>query len=345
MELNREQIRAIIYYEWIDAKDASVIHGRITQRLGENAVAKATITYWMREFRRGRRSFEDEPRSGRPTTSTTDENVDIVRQLLQANRRITYDELERETKISRGSLQTILNDKLGVQKKMCCFVPHKLTAEQKKMRVDICRENLKMWKNYGMRRINRIITGDETYVHFYDALTRFESKIWVFEDEDPPQVVKRSRTVGKVLYAVFFSSTGLVQAVKLEGQKSVTALWYTTQCLPKVLENVSKTDLFLHHDNASSHTANLTSQYLATNNIKTIPHPPYSPDLAMCDFWLFAGLKRNLRGRSFGSEEELDAAVLEYFNSIPENGWRGAFDMWKSRMERCIEHNGDYFND
>jgi hypothetical protein len=63
----------------------------------------------------------------------------------------------------------------------------------------------------------------------------------------------------------------------------------------------------------------------------------------MCDFWLFAGLKRNLRGRSFQSEEELDSAVFEYFDSIPESGWRGAFVMWKSRMERCIKANGDYF--
>jgi histone-lysine N-methyltransferase SETMAR len=194
-----------------------------------------------------------------------------------------------------------------------------------------------------MSLINRIITGDETYVHYYDAPTHSESKIWVFEDETPPQVAKQNRTIGKVLYAVFFKSTGLIQAVKLEGQKSVTALWYTTQCLPKVFENSPKTGILLLHDNASSHTASLTTQYLAKNNIKIIPHPPYSPDLAMCDFWLFSGLKRNLRGRSFRSEEELDLAVHEYFDSIPESGWRGAFDMWRSRMERCIEAKGDYF--
>ena len=194
-----------------------------------------------------------------------------------------------------------------------------------------------------MRHINRIVTGDETYVHYYEAPTHRESKIWVFEDEDPPQVVKRDRTVGKVLYAIFFRRTGLVQAVKLEGQKSVTALWYTTQCLPKVFGEAENTGLILHHDNAPSHTASLTSEYLAKNNIKTIRHPPYSPDLAMCDFWLFAGLKRNLRGRAFQSEGDLDEAVLDYLNSIPESDWSGAFDMWKSRMERCIEAEGDYF--
>lgn len=140
-----------------------------------------------------------------------------------------------------------------------------------------------------------------------------------------------------------FSTAPALSKVKLEGQRSVTALWFTTQCLPKVFENVSKNGLLLHFDNASSHTSNLTSQFLAESNIKTIPHPPYSPDLEMCDFWLFAGLKRYLRGRSFRTEQELNAAVLEYFDTIPESGWRGAFDTWKSRMERCIEVGWDYF--
>ena len=214
----------------------------------------------------------------------TVDNVELVRQCLHTNRKLTYDDLERETGISRGGLERILNDHLKVKKKMCWFVPHRLSDEQRKLRVEICQENLRMWKNYGMRRIDRIVTGDETYVHYYEAPTHRESKLWVFEDEDPPQVVDRDRTVGKVLYAIFFRTTGLVQAVKLEGQKSVTALWYTTQCLPKVFGDAGKTGLILHHDNASSHTASLTSEYLAKNNIKTIRHPPYSPDLAMCDF-------------------------------------------------------------
>lgn len=186
MDLSREQIRVLIYYEWIDVKDATEIHARITRRLGDNVVSKSTIEYWMREFRFGRQSLGDEPRSGRPPTSMTDENVKIVRDLIRTDPRTTYDQLEHQTKISRGSLHTILHQKLGVHKMVCRFIPHKLTDEQKKARVSICSENLKMWRNHGKSFINKIITGDETYVHYYDAPTRQESKIWVFEDEAPP---------------------------------------------------------------------------------------------------------------------------------------------------------------
>ena len=51
-----------------------------------------------------------------------------------------------------------------------------------------------------------------------------------------------------------------------------------------------------HQDNAPVHNSILVTDYLTQMGIKTVPHPPYSPDLAPCDFWLFPKLKENLRG-------------------------------------------------
>ncbi len=58
--------------------------------------------------------------------------------------------------------------------------------------------------------------------------------------------------------------------------------------------------------NASLHTASLTQKFLVDNRVKTVLHPTYSPDLALCQFWLFLQLKRHLRGVKFNSEEEID---------------------------------------
>ena len=52
----------------------------------------------------------------------------------------------------------------------------------------------------------------------------------------------------------------------------------------------------LHHDNAAPHKAGIATEYL-------LPHPPYSPDLAPCDFYLFPKIKQELSGRSFDSIE------------------------------------------
>jgi histone-lysine N-methyltransferase SETMAR len=78
MELNREQIRAIIYYEWLDTKESREIHGRITRRLEDNSVSISTVKYWLREFRFGRDSLKDEQRSGRPVEATTDKNIATI---------------------------------------------------------------------------------------------------------------------------------------------------------------------------------------------------------------------------------------------------------------------------
>ncbi|GFT55415.1 histone-lysine N-methyltransferase SETMAR [Trichonephila clavipes] len=57
-------------------------------------------------------------------------------------------------------------------------------------------------------------------------------------------------------------SMGLVKAIKLEGQKTVTANWYTSKCLPEILQEVIVMGLMLHHDNASSHIAALLIEFL-----------------------------------------------------------------------------------
>jgi len=52
----------------------------------------------------------------------------------------------------------------------------------------------------------------------------------------------------------------------------------------------------LHHDNAPAHRAVTTNEFLAKHNIPSLPQPPYSPDLAPCDFFLFPQLKKTMKG-------------------------------------------------
>ena len=64
-------------------------------------------------------------------------------------------------------------------------------------------------------------------------------------------------------------------------------------------------DLIIHHDNALAHRSFKVSQLLAKNNMTVIPHPPYSPDLAPCYFFLFPKLKLRIKGRRFDNIEEI----------------------------------------
>ncbi|GFV36901.1 uncharacterized protein TNCV_4766991 [Trichonephila clavipes] len=69
-------------------------------------------------------------------------------------------------------------------------------------------------------------------------------------------------------------STGLVKPNKLDGQKAVTANWYTVQCLPEILQEVNVKGLLAHHGNPFSHTAKLTVEFLKQKQIKVTEHPP-----------------------------------------------------------------------
>ncbi|PNF22071.1 hypothetical protein B7P43_G09295 [Cryptotermes secundus] len=59
-------------------------------------------------------------------------------------------------------------------------------------------------------------------------------------------------------------------------------------------------DWFFHHDNAPAHTALSVRQFLTKNGMTPVSHPPYSPDLAPCDFFLFPRMKRDMKGKNDG---------------------------------------------
>lgn len=100
----------------------------------------------------------------------------------------------------------------------------------------------------------------------------------------------------------------------------------------------------LHHDNAPAHTSLLVREFLAKNNTVMMPQPPYSPDMAPCEyFFLFPKIKRTLKGRRFTSIDDIKSASLKELNAIPKIEFQNCFGDWKKRWRKCIISNGDYF--
>jgi transposase len=72
----------------------------------------------------------------------------------------------------------------------------------------------------------------------------------------------------------------------------------------------------LHHDNATAHASLLTREFFAKNETTVVPQPPYSPDLAPANFFLFPKLKFTLKGRRFESIEEIEENSLTELSAI-----------------------------
>jgi hypothetical protein len=73
----------------------------------------------------------------------------------------------------------------------------------------------------------------------------------------------------------------------------------------------------LHHNNAPAHDA-LNVQFLAKKSIMKLDNPPYSPDLAPCNFWLFPKLKTALKGHRFSDTADIQGHATTILQSIPE---------------------------
>lgn len=347
MELSRENFRGMIFYDFTKGLSQQECFESLKKCFGDRAPTLQTVYNWYNEFKRGRKSLKDEPREGRPKTAVTPENIDAVRELIMQDRHVTYLEIEATLGISATSIHKILHEHLGVRKLCARWIPHLLTDDQKKARVDWCREMIKKYNDGASKSVYYIVTGDESWIYAYEPETKNQSTVWVFQSEENPTKVTRSRSTAKQMVACFFTKTGHVATVPLEKQKTVNSAWYTTICLPEVFGELRKSNakrrIILHHDNASSHTSHQTSEYLATQNIELMGHPPYSPDLAPNYFFLFPTIKNKLRGQRFSSPEGAVEAFKNHVLELSSSDWQKCFDNWFERMQKCIDHHGEYF--
>ena len=100
--------------------------------------------------------------------------------------------------------------------------------------------------------------------------------------------------------------------------------------------------ILFHQDNAPAHTAQKTITKITELKYELLQRPPYSPDLAPSDFWLFPHLKKFLRGKHFSSNEEFIAVVEEYFAGLAESHFHAGINKLEDRWIKCIDLMRDY---
>ena len=188
-----------------------------------------------------------------------------------------------------------------------------------------------------------VVTGDEKWVYFENHPVG----TWELE-ELPRKVPKRGLTNKKLMILVFFSRHGLQLFTKFERGQSVTSETFCEK-LTLLKESLSvrrpvsgMSKIVFHFDNARPHTAKDTKNFLTEENMTIMPHPPYSPDLAPCDYFLFGYLTSKLRGCKFSSEEEAFEASKKICSTLPKKTFQEAIMNWSERLQKCIDNGGEY---
>ena len=210
----------------------------------------------QKRFREGREDVEDDPRSGRPTTSRTNKNVEQVREKVRTDCHLTVKMIADELNMNSERVWRIITEDLGMRKVCVKMVPRLLNDEQKENRVQVCQDILKQLE-ITPDLLSRVATGDESRIFKYDPLTKRQSLEWKSAYSPRPKKARLFKSKIKVMLIAFFDVHGIVHLEFLPQGQTINQIVYKDilrrlMCLirEKRRELWETKSWLLHHDNA-----------------------------------------------------------------------------------------------
>jgi histone-lysine N-methyltransferase SETMAR len=140
----------------------------------------------------------------------------------------------------------------------------------------------------------------------------------------------------------FFGRKSIVHFKFLEQVRTVNQHYYL-EILARLCEAVHQRRpklwpdaWILHHDNAPAHDVLAVREFWPKKLIMKLDHPPYLPDLAPCDFWLFPKLNTALKGHRFSDTADIQGHATSILNRIPKEEFQKCFEQWKHRLSELV---------
>ena len=243
---------------------------------------------WHKRFVEGREDVEDDPKPGRPCTSTTDTNIEKVRQLVRNDRRLTIRVITNKVGMDKETIRTILVDTLGMRKVCAKMVPRLLTEEQKTQRLNACRDILQQMEA-DKKLLENVITGDESWAFQYDSETKRQSRQWKSVSLPRPKKARNATFTSESDADHLLWRSGNGASWVCSSRANSFSQHFYQEVLTHIVNKIRQKrraswagkTWILHHDNAPAHTALSVKQFLVLKEITMLHHPPYSPHLAV----------------------------------------------------------------
>lgn len=316
---------------------------------GDECMSRTRVYEWFTRFKNGREDLNDDARPGRPEGENRAELVQKIREIIAIDGNFTVRMLAEELNTNRETVRQILTIDLGKRKVCARFVPHQLTEDQQIARVAHCRDIIQTAEN-DPDFLDSIITGDETWCFKYDPDTKRQSEQWKSKGEPKPQKLRFQKSRIKTMLITFYDSKGVVHKEFVPEGETVNGEFYLgvlhrlwSRIVRVRPEYPAGKQLFLLHDNAPPHKTLKVREFLNKKQICLIAHPPYSPDLSPCDYFLFPKLKTAMKGHFYDNVPAIQAAVTQVLKNIQQPDFKKSMHALITRAIRCIEYNGTYF--
>ena len=153
-----------------------------------------------------------------------------------------------------------------------------------------------------------------------------------------------------MLHVPFFSRCGVILDWPVPHGTTVSGDYYQwilreklRPALRRRRRDLLTEGVILLHDNARPHLKTCVVEMLAKWEWEVLTHPLYTPDLSPCDFFLFAAIKKELRGRRFRSEEEINAAWSASIKNLDMDAIERGITRLPQLRKKCVEAHGAYF--
>lgn len=343
------EVRSVIRFLLAKKNKPIEIYRQLCEVYGNDVITEGGVRQWCIRLKNGRTNVHDEERSGRPSI-VTDEIVSKVDEKIKEDRRFTITELSLSfPQISRSLLHKIVTQKLGYHKFCARWVPKILTETHKNQRMAASFTFLDSYEKDGDLLLDRIVTGDETWVKHVNCETKLQSMEWGHTNSPKkPRKCMQTLSARKIMATVFWDRKGVLFVDFLERGTTINSARYceTLEKLKRSIQNkrrgkLSSKILFLH-DNARPHTANRTRAVLDVLKWEVFPHPPYSPDLAPSDYHLFPAMKTWLARQRFDDDAELREGVTTWLKSQAAEFYDTGISKLVHRYDKCLNLYGDY---
>ena len=167
-----------------------------------------------------------------------------------------------------------------------------------------------------------IVTGNESWIHYYDSLSQLEAKVWKSLGEQTPTRLRQERSAGKMMMMIFWDKDGVLLTEYLPRRTTINDPYYASiiERLRFVIvekgHSKASRGVLLLHDNAPIHKCKIVQAAIRQAGFIELNHLAYSPDIVPSDYHRLSNLKKFLRLKNFSSDDEAVTTVEDYLTDL-----------------------------